>query len=235
MITAAYGQLLSESVLQAATGGVLNVHASLLPAYRGASPVQSAILCGETVTGVTVMKTEIGMDTGDMLAAERVAVLPEDTTQTLSEKLSQTGASLLVRVLPDYAAGKIKLMPQDDARATYCKKVTKADGNINWGDSAHEIFCKVRAYNPWPSAYTYLQGELLKIHAAEEVSDSAEETAALRATAFGQVCVWENKLYIRCKNGWLKPTLVQLAGKKPLLIDEFLRGKRVDGCVLNNA
>ncbi|MDE6398010.1 MAG: methionyl-tRNA formyltransferase, partial [Clostridiales bacterium] len=166
MITAAFGQLLRPDVLTVAPHGILNVHASLLPAYRGASPVQSALLAGETQTGVTIMRTDIGMDTGDMLSHVVVPISENDTAQTLSDTLAEEGAKLLVQTLYKLENGGIDAVPQDGSKATYCKKIGKADGLVDWNLSAREIACRVRAFNPWPSAYTYLDGSLLKIHAA---------------------------------------------------------------------
>lgn len=226
-ITAAYGQLLRADVLTVPKYGILNVHASLLPKYRGSSPIQSAILCGETVTGVTLMKTELGMDTGDMLAVCEVPILPTDTAGSLSEKLSKAGAELLIRSLPEYVAGKIRPIAQDDAQATYCKKIGKSDGLIDWTMNAQEIFCKIRAYNPWPIAYSFYNGVPFKIYAAEETDESFG--------AAGKICVVNQKMYVACGKGSLCPILVQLPGKKVLPVADFLRGHKIpQGSVLNN-
>ena len=227
MITAAYGQLLSADVLDVAPLGVLNVHASILPEYRGSSPIQTALLCGESETGVTIMKTDIGMDTGDILSMVKVPVLCSDNAQTLTDKLSGIGAELLVKTLPDYAAGKIKPIKQDDSKATHCKKIIKADALIDWKSSAHEISCKVRAFNPWPVAFSYLDGVPFKIYAAEEVKGNFG--------AAGTVTVSANNMTVACGEGGLKLLSVQIPGKKVLPIADFLRGKKIiNQSVLNN-
>lgn len=225
MITAAYGQLLTEQVLSVPKLGVLNVHASVLPKYRGSSPIQSAILSGDEETGVTIMKTEIGMDTGDIVAIRRLPILPQDTAGTLSDKLSLLGAELLAEILPDYGAGKITPVPQRHDLATRCKKISKADGVIDWSRPAHEIVCKVRAYNPWPIAYTYLDGVPLKIYQASVVNETVGKA--------GEIKVSGNTMTVACGSGSVSLCKIQLPGKKALPIDEFLRGcKPADKTVL---
>lgn len=228
MITAAYGQILRAEVLQIPTLGVLNVHASLLPYYRGSSPVQSAILFGEVKTGVTIMKTDIGMDTGDILSVQEVDILPTDTAADLSQKLSAAGAQLLLQTLPAYAAGKITPIPQNAEKATYCKKIEKADALIDWHLSAQEIACKIRAYNPWPIAYSYLNGMPFKIYAAQ-----ASATAGGQA---GTVVTDGKTMSVACGSGSLILQVVQIPGKKALPVADFLRGHKIaEGTVLQNA
>ncbi len=227
LITAAYGQLLKQSVLEAAPFGVLNVHASLLPKYRGSSPIQSAILAGDTVTGVTIMKTDIGMDTGDILSVRRVPIAATDTSDSLSRKLAELGAALLTETLPLYAAGKIKPRKQAAEEATHCKKITKADGRIDWNRSAREIACRIRAYNPWPIAYSYLDGQPLKIYEAEECAAQGVP---------GTLHVSGDTLTVVCGDNGLRLLRVQLPGKKVLAATEFVRGrKNLQGTVLKNA
>ncbi len=227
MITAAYGQLLSDEVLGVPPLGILNVHASLLPKYRGSSPVQSAILCGETETGVTIMKTESGMDTGDIVSVKKVKIEETDTADSLSGKLSEAGAKLLSETLPDYAAGKIALKKQNSDLATYCKKITKSDGIINWNLSAREIACKIRAYNSWPVATSYLHGVAFKIYEARECEICGTP---------GAVTVKNGEMIVACGAGSIKPTVVQLPGKRAMNIAEFLRGHKLEeGTVLKNA
>ncbi len=228
MITAAYGQLLRAEVLTVAPYGVLNVHASLLPLYRGASPVQSALLAGETKTGVTVMQTALGMDTGDMLGVTAVPIDVTDTAQTLSQKLAAEGARLLVRILYKLAAGEIVPVPQDDTKATYCKKIVKADGRIDWRLPARDIVCRVRAYNPWPAAFTVYKGVPLKILAAAAVDGDFG--------AAGNVTAENDTLTVACGEGGVRLLCVQSAGKKAMSAAEFLRGNKVpSGTVLENA
>lgn len=228
MITAAYGQLLSAEVLNVPPLGILNVHASLLPKYRGSSPIQSAILCGENETGVTIMKTDVGMDTGDIVSVEKVKIDDTDTSETLSAKLSAAGAELLLKTLQPYAEGKLVPVPQNHVEATGCKKIAKSDGNIDWSMSAHEIACKIRAYNPWPIAYSYLNGTAIKIY-------SATECGGISGTP-GKVIVNGGEMYVACGKGGLKLSVVQMPGKRAMLAEEFLRGNRPgEGTILKNA
>lgn len=227
MVTVAYGQILSREVLAVPRFGVLNVHASLLPKYRGSSPIQSAILCGERVTGVTIMKTDIGMDTGDIVAVREVSITPADNSATLSDKLAAVGADLLARVLPDYASGKITPVPQKHEETTACKKIAKADGLIDWTLSAREIACKVRAYNPWPIAFTYLDGVMLKIYGATECDETLGKP--------GTVYVSGDTVKVACGKGSLVLDTLQLPGKRVLPACEFARGrKNLNGSVLKN-
>lgn len=227
IITAAFGQLLSADVLEIAEYGVLNVHASLLPKYRGSSPIQSAILAGESVTGVTVMKTELSMDTGDMLLKTEVAIEDTDTAETLSYKLSFAGADLIVKVLDKLGTNNIKSEKQIESQATYCKKIAKANGLIDWNKPATEIACMVRAYNPWPVAFTYLEGVPLKIYSVKvNMKDNG---------VAGTVKAGISNIKVFCGEGSVLPEKVQLPGKKVLSIADFLRGRRIpDGCVLKN-
>lgn len=218
MITAAFGQLLSEKVLKVAPLGVLNVHASLLPKYRGSSPIQTAILCGEKQTGVTIMKTDIGMDTGDVVAIRSLEIQPNDTSLTLTNKLSELGAKLLAEVLPKYASGEIVPVKQNHELASGCKKIVKQDGVINWNLSATEINNKIRAYNPWPTAFTYLNGEMLKIYSADV--DNVGGTP-------GAVTADGNKMRVACGSGSLLLGSVQLPGKKIMPVADFLRGHKI--------
>lgn len=226
MITAAYGQLLRPSVLDIAPHGVINVHASLLPKYRGSSPIATALMDGETETGVTIMQTAVGMDTGDILAMRAIPVSDEDTAETLTDKLSRLGAALLVDTLPRLARGEITPQPQEEAKATYCRKFTKADGDIDWTQSAEEICRRIRACVPWPIAYTTWQGQPLKIYAAQVVPATAEEAA-------GTVRVRGKDVFVHCGRGVLKLLQLQLPGKKILSAAEFLCGHReADGSVM---
>lgn len=226
-VTAAFGQILSAEAIAAPELGILNVHASLLPKFRGSSPVQTALMCGEKTTGVTIMKTDIGMDTGDMIAKADMEISEDDNCATLTEKLSRLGAELLVRTLGDYASGKIEPEPQNGDDATYCKKVVKADGNVNWNESAEKIACLVRAYNPWPTAYTYLDGELLKIYSARVKEE--------KFGAAGEIRITPDEMTVSCGEGSLALETVQLQGKKAMPISDFLRGKKLrSGNILTN-
>ena len=219
LITAAFGQLLPQGVLDAAPRGVLNVHASLLPAYRGSSPISAAILAGETQTGVTIMQTALGMDSGDILLAKACAIENSDTTATLTEKLSVLGANLLIEALEKLEKGEITPTPQDETKVSFCKKIVKSDGLLDFSLSASVLARKVRAYNPWPIAYATYNGAPLKIYEAEEAEASGGEC--------GTLLVSRDTLTVRCGEGALKLLTVQLPGKKAMPAAEFLRGHRL--------
>jgi len=153
---AAYGQILPPAILEVPRFGCLNVHTSLLPKYRGAAPIQRAILNDESETGVTIMKMDAGMDTGDILAQERTLIGPDDTSETLHDRLARIGADLLVRTIPGYVAGTLKPTPQPAEGASHAPKITKAEGRIDWNEPARAIWNRVRGLVPWPGAHTRL-------------------------------------------------------------------------------
>ena len=155
---AAYGQILSQDLLDMPRFGCLNVHTSLLPKYRGAGPIQWAILNDEKETGVTIMKMDVGLDTGPLLARETTPIHPEDTSVTLHDRLAQIGAALLVRTIPDFVAGKIQPQPQPSQGVTYAPKIKKQDGHLDWAQPARTLWNRVRGLLPWPGAFTFLPG-----------------------------------------------------------------------------
>ena len=220
IVVAAYGQILPPQVLAIPTHGCLNVHPSLLPEYRGAAPIAGAILAGEEETGVTIMLMDEGMDTGPILAQRRLTIEPEDTTESLSEKLSRLGAALLLETLPLWLRGGITPRPQDDSQATYTKPTAKEDGLIDWSLPAVEIWRRCRAYYPWPSTYTYWRGELLKVLNAEALPHWSGEGVP------GQVMALDEGLAVATGEGALLLSEVQLAGKRALNIEDFARGHR---------
>ena len=185
---AAYGQILPQKILDLPRLGCLNVHTSLLPKYRGAAPIQRAILNGEVESGVTIMKMDAGLDTGAILTQEKTAIHPEDTSQTLHDRLAEIGAGLLVKTIPDYAGGKITPQPQPSEGVSYAAKIQKREGEINWSESSGAIKDRVRAMVPWPGAFSYFGGPsgacLLKIWKAEltETSGAAGEVLVCRQT-----------------------------------------------------
>ncbi len=231
ILVAAYGLILPQAVIDIPPRGCINVHASLLPRWRGASPITAAILAGDTETGVTLMQMDVGLDTGPMIAWERVAIESDDTTDSLTLKLAQVGAEILIRTLPAWLSGALTPTPQNEAEATLTRLVKKEDGQIDWTKPAIEIARAVRAYNPWPSAYTFLHpfpihgggegagGALLKIWRAElsaEVSDAPP----------GTVIALDGEIGVSTNAGVLILQEVQLAGKRAMSIDEFVRGQR---------
>src|SRR5665213_1923194 len=156
IIVVAYGQILPQAILDLPRFGCVNVHTSLLPKYRGASPIQSAILNGEMETGVTIMEMDAGLDTGAIISQARTPILPADNSQTLHDRLAQLGAKLLVETIPDYVAGKILPKPQSAEGASYAAKIKKEDGKVEWNDPAEKILNRLRAFTPWPGAFTFL-------------------------------------------------------------------------------
>ncbi len=187
---AAYGQILHQSLLDLPRYGCLNVHTSLLPKYRGAAPIQWAILNDEPETGVTIMKMDAGLDTGDILTQQRTPINPDDTAETLHQRLGEIGAKLLVHTIPEYVSGKVTPQPQPAYQATYAPKIKKQDGHIDWTQPARAIWNQVRGLMPWPGAFTFLPGPppaLLKLWEAEVVEQTGPSGEVLRADRAGLV------------------------------------------------
>lgn len=227
IVVAAFGQILPKELLDLPKYGCINVHASLLPKYRGAAPIQWAILNGDAVTGVTIMRMDIGLDTGDMIAKAEVEIAPDDTGGTLFDRLAETGAKLCVDTIPSIVDGSAVYTPQDEQAATKVGQISKKDGRINFTRSAHAIECQIRGLNPWPSAYTSLGGKTLKLWAAQ-VSD--RQTDAQPGTV---VLVEKDRFGIQTGDGVLICIEVQLEGKKRMSAADFLRGNALtEGCVL---
>lgn len=219
-IVAAFGQILPRAVLDIPPLGTLNVHASLLPRWRGAAPVAAAILAGDAVTGVTIMRLDEGMDTGDILARAETPSLPDDTTASLTARLADMGAQLLLNTLPRWARGEITPAPQDGSQATVCKPLRKEDGLIDWRLPAPQIARAVRAYNPWPGSYTFWNGRQLKIVAARVLGGAAgdKQPGTVVSTPQGAAVV--------TGEGLLQLEQLQLEGKRALPAADFLRGQR---------
>ena len=220
IVVVAYGQILPQAILDLPKFGCLNVHTSLLPKYRGASPIQSAILSGETETGVTVIKMDAGLDTGEIISQARTPILPEDNSQTLHDRLAQLGAELLVETIPDYVAGKLPPKPQPAEGASYATKIKKEDGKIDWNEPAEKILNRLRAFTPWPGAFTFLKMEskpqLLKIWKMEIVGQSGAAGEILSAD--------KNGIVVACGNDALRILELQREGGRRLSAQEFLSG-----------
>ncbi len=165
----AYGQILPQEAIKSVSGGILNIHGSILPKYRGSSPIQQAILNGDKTTGVTIMKINEGVDTGDILATKKVKIAFNDTTATLAQKLVEVGTKLLIEVIPKYLDGQIKLKAQPK-KGSLAPKITKDMGQINWSDSAEKIDRQIRAFQPWPKSFTTYNNKRLIIHQAKIVN-----------------------------------------------------------------
>ena len=232
IVVAAFGQILRRAVLEIAPHGVLNVHASLLPRWRGASPVTAAIAAGDTVTGVSIMLLDEGLDTGPVLATRETPIADTDTAGLLTERLAKLGAELLVETLPRWLSGAVAPAPQDNALATYAPRLEKEQGRIDWREPAVTIWRKVRAYTPWPGAFTGYHGALLRIQSAWPVECAAPgEPGDVIALPPGVAELVPAELArpafaVVTGTGLLAPLRLQRAGKQALHAEEFLRGER---------
>jgi methionyl-tRNA formyltransferase len=216
-IVAAFGQILPQEVLDIPSHGSINVHASLLPRWRGAAPIHAAIRAGDDKAGVTIMKMDAGLDTGPMLSSGSLKILSDDTAQSLHDKLAQLGADLIINTLPGYLSGSIEPQPQPEEGITYAPQIKKDEGEIDWTQSAVSIERLVRAFMPWPGTFTYWNTRQLKIHAGY-VGDGN-----LEASTVDNI---DGRLAIGTGNGIYYPTMLQLEGKQSLPVDEFVRGRR---------
>lgn len=218
ILVVAYGKILRAAVLELPSYGSVNVHASLLPRWRGAAPIQAALYHGDSHTGVTIMKMGEGLDTGPILSQRKVEILAEDTGESLSARLAQVGAELLLETLPGYLQGSILPQAQDDSQATYAPQLKKEDGLLDFDRPAEVLARQVRAYFPWPGTFSYWQGEILKVHKAHAASGSPDEP--------GQRQIVEGKPAFGTRQGWLVLDEVQPAGKRSMSGKEFLSGAR---------
>ena len=224
LVTCAYGQILTQAVLDLFPLGVWNIHAGLLPAYRGASPIQSCILAGEKETGVSIMKTELGLDSGDVLLVEKTAISETETCGELSDRLSKIGAEAIVKGLKLIQTGEFSLEKQSEEGVNIVRKIDKEQAKIDFSKSAKEIINLVRAMNPEPAAYTTVNGMKINVFVAEE-SEWGEDT---RGAAFGTVLSDSPKkgLIVKCGDGALKLCEVQAAGGKRMKGGDFLNGRK---------
>jgi methionyl-tRNA formyltransferase len=216
LVVAAYGLLLPQWALDVAPGGALNIHASLLPRWRGAAPIQRALLAGDRETGITIMQMDAGLDTGPLLAQARMAVLPDDDAQSLHDRLAALGASMVVAALEAAAAGRARAEPQTGLGVTYARKIEKREAHIDWRCPAVEIERAVRALRPAPGAAASLRGEQIKIWRADVHAGCGDAGTVLTAGDAG--------LLIACGEQALLATELQRAGGKRLVAAQFLRG-----------
>ncbi len=216
IVVAAYGQILRQSILDLPRFGCLNIHPSLLPRWRGASPIPFALLAGDLLTGVTIMKMDAGMDTGAILSQEEECIFPDDNAGTLHNRLAVKGADLLIGTIPGFVDGIIEPRPQDNEAATYSRLITKQDGALDFNNSCIELVNRVRAFTPWPGAYFAWKDSPLKVLQAHCLED-------LVATP-GERKIIEGLPAVGARDGWLVINVLQPAGKRPMAGSDFLRG-----------
>lgn len=214
-IVAAFGQILPQAVLDIPPHGSVNVHASLLPRWRGAAPIQAAIRAGDSETGITIMQMDAGLDTGPMLSQRAIPIAPDDTGQSLHDKLALLGAELLTETLPRFLAGEITPQPQDDAHSTLAPRIVKDEGRIDWNADAASIERAVRAFTPWPGTFTFWGERQIKVLSGSTGTGSATP---------GKVVKNASGIAIGTGDGLFQPTRLQLAGGKPVSVDEFVNG-----------
>ena len=222
LVVVAYGKILPPWLFTLPPFGAVNVHASLLPRYRGAAPIPWAIVRGETRTGVTTMRIDRGMDTGDLLLQKAVAIGPEETSVQLQDRLAVMGADLLVDTLDRLEAGQVRPRPQNPQLVSHAPMLKKSDGEIDWNQSSRQIFNRVRAFNPWPGAFTYRGRSLLRILKARPVTPLLQQQAA------GSLWRWDStRALVSCGKGWLELLEVQPENHKPIAASDFLNGLRL--------
>jgi len=228
MVTCAYGQILTQAILDCFPLGVWNIHAGLLPQYRGASPIQSCILNGEEETGVSVMKTELGLDCGDILLVEKTAITPTETYGELSDRLSLIGAELIVKALRLLESGSYTLTPQGDEGVNIVRKISKEQALVDFAKTEKEIIDLVRGMNPAPIAYALLAGEKVNIYRAEKAMLTEEEQAVCENAVYGEVLSDRPKrgLLVKCKDGAVKLLEVQASGGKRISGGDFINGRK---------
>lgn len=218
MVTCAFGQILSKEILEIAKYGVINVHASLLPKYRGSAPIQYSIINGDKVTGITVMQTGVGVDTGDILMQKEIEIGEDETAGELFDRLSVLGAKTIVDALDKIEDGKLTPVPQDDEKATHVKMLSKQDGLIDFSKSAVEIKNLIRGLNPWPIAFTFYEGKTLKVYSATVKEGSGD---------IGCVISTDNGIDVGSGSGIISFNEVQLEGSKRMSSKDFLLGHKI--------
>jgi methionyl-tRNA formyltransferase len=216
-VVAAYGKIIPSEIINLLKHGILNIHPSLLPKYRGPTPIQTTVLNGEKETGVTIIKIDEEVDHGGIISKSQIPISNDDY-KTLEYKLAKLGAELLIKILPDYLDGKITLQPQDHSQATFTKKFTREDAKIDWSKTAEEIDRQIRALNPEPGTWTTWNGKILKISEAEVINKESGEIS--------QVSKEENKIAVRTERGSIILKTIQLEGKKVMSAEDFVRGNR---------
>ena len=217
MVTCAYGQIISQEILDIPKYGVINVHASLLPKYRGSAPIQWAILNGEKETGITIMQTALGVDSGDIILQEKVQIKPHETAGELFDDLAKIAPSVLLKAMDLIEEGKATFTKQIEEESTHFPMLTKEDGHINWEDNGEKIINKIFGLNPWPSAYSILDGKVFKIFDADFEKADVESVGVIKDCK------------VSCKDGYIVLKDVQIEGKKRMNVNDFIRGCSIDG------
>ena len=223
-VVVAYGEIIPKDILDLFPLGILNIHPLLLPKYRGPSPIQATILNGDKETGVSIIKLDEKMDHGAKLKTQNLKLKTDDTYVSLSQRLAMAGAQLLIDILPDYLVGKIKPVPQDDARATFTKIITKEDGRINWQKSAEEIERQIRAYAPWPGCFSefVVNGKKINVKIIEAIHELPLQDD--NQTNIGQFSIQNGQLFVQCGQGGLLIEKIQPEEKKKMTAKEFING-----------
>lgn len=215
IIVVAYGLILPTAILEAPRFGCINIHASLLPRWRGAAPIQRAILAGDSETGITMMQMDKGLDTGDILSKTSCKIATTDTTQSLHDKLAQQGRAALIQLLPSIENGQLAPAPQNSEFTTYAEKLTKQEALIDWNQPASELLNAIRAFNPWPVSFTSLENKTMRVWQADSSTQNCEG-------APGSVQIIDKKMVISCKDSCLEITELQLAGKRRMATKDYL-------------
>lgn len=222
MVVVAYGLLLPQAVLDAPRLGCINVHASLLPRWRGAAPIHRALLAGDASTGVTIMQMDAGLDTGAMLLKASCDIHSDDTSASLHDRLIELGRPALIDALNGLEAGTLAGKAQDDTLATYASKLSKAEGELDWTQSAVDLYRQIRGLTPWPGAYTFWQGDSLKVQQAQPI---AQPTSAQPGQL---IAIGDSGLDVATGDGVLRLTRIQLPGKKAMDVADVLRARRAE-------
>lgn len=233
-IVCQYGLIIPKNIVEAPTRGTINVHTSLLPKYRGASPIQTALINGETKTGITIMLMDEKMDNGPILSQEKVIINLDDTYEVLSKKMEPIAAKLLLNTIPKYFAGEIKHQAQNTNEITFCKIFTRNDGKINWSKPASEIYNLYRGLTPWPGVWTTWNGKRLKLLKINKtINQKNKKTIEQLNNNFGTVTIIENKIFVMCGYDLVEIIMLQLEGKNIMDAKTFINGyKNFNGSVL---
>lgn len=225
MVTASFGQILSQEIIDIPTYGIINVHASLLPHYRGASPIQTAIMNGDEETGVTIMQTEAGLDTGDIIKSKKIKIMPDETAGELSKRMAELGSEVLLEVISMIESGTVEFMHQPHVEAKITRRIHKEEGNLVWAQSAKELKNKILAYNPSPVTFTYLNGMMVKIYRAREAKE-IEETHQTPGTVLD--CSSPKKgVFVETGAGVLELLEVQFPNSKVMKARDAINGRKI--------